>query len=88
MVIHLACLSKLHRFSLRRASKIFVISSDCLLTSIQQVHDTSCSGLSSMKSETTRKKPKKKNKKTIKEYLRYSILLHIHPASVEQTRNV
>lgn len=52
MVIYLACLSNLYHFSLIRASKIFVIGSDCLLSSIQQGHDNPCSGLSPRRWET------------------------------------
>lgn len=60
MVVYLVCLSNLCYFSIRRTSKIFVISSDCLLTSAQQVHDPPCSGLSSKKWEAKQKKPYKR----------------------------
>lgn len=68
MVTYSVCLSNLCCFSLRRASKIFVISSDCLLTPAQQVHDPPCLGLLSKKGETKQKNP-------IKEHLRYSMLI-------------
>lgn len=61
MVVYLVCFSNLCCFSLKRASKIFVISSDYLLIPAQQVHDPPCLGLSSKKGETKQRKPYKKN---------------------------
>lgn len=92
MVIYLACLSNFYHFLLIRASKVFVISSDCLLTSIQQSHDSPhlgpCQEMRYQKKKTTTTK-----NQLMKDYLRYLntwyfILFDIHLSSVEQETNV